>query len=84
MDSSGTASMLVQLMPLLLMGCLFGGIMAWAASKLGRSKLLWFVLGFIPGVNFIFLWVAAWAEIIRIAQRVTALEQRLSSPSKPS
>ena len=74
---------LLQLVPLLLIGCIIGALMARVASKLGRSKLLWFILGATPGVNFFFLWVAIWVTIIRLTRRVNALEQKLNLTEPP-
>jgi hypothetical protein len=67
--------MLIQFVPLLVVGLIIGSLMAVAASKVGRSPVLWFVLGAIPFVNFIFIWVAPWSVLIEVHRKLKALEK---------
>lgn len=73
----------MQFVPLLLISCIFGSIMALAASKLGRSKVLWFILAAIPGVNFIFLWVAVWMTVVNLYRRLKIVEEKLGITGTP-
>src|SRR5262245_41258329 len=66
---------LFSLLPLVICGLIVGGLMAVAASKVGRSPVFWFVLGAIPLVNFIFVWIAAWSELIEVHRKLQALER---------
>jgi hypothetical protein len=52
---------LASFLPLLVIGLVIGILMAVAASKVGRNPVYWFILGVIPVVNFIFVWIATWS-----------------------
>jgi hypothetical protein len=66
--------LLIQFVPLLVIGLVIGSLLAVAASKVGRSPVLWFILGVIPFVNFIFIWIATWSVLIDVHRRLKALE----------
>jgi len=66
---------ITSLVPLALLMLITGGLMAWAASKVDRNPILWFVFGAIPFVNFIFLWVAVWIVLVNLHRRLKALER---------
>lgn len=61
---------------MLLISLVIGILMAVAAPKVGRSPVLWFILGVIPVVNFIFVWVATWSVLIEVYRKVAAMESR--------
>jgi hypothetical protein len=64
----------VQLMPMLVIGLVIGTLMAVAASKVGRNPVLWFILGAIPIVNFIFIWIGTWSVLIEVHRKLKAME----------
>jgi hypothetical protein len=66
---------LIQFVPLLIICLVIGTLMAVAAPKVGRSPVLWFILGVIPIVNFIFIWVATWSVLIDVHRRLKTLEK---------
>jgi hypothetical protein len=74
---------LIQLIPLFLVSFILGVIMGWAAAKLGRSVILWFVLGAFPGINAFAVWVLVWRVIANLNQRIQALEAGLTA-SRPN
>lgn len=65
----------VPFVPLLVICLIIGGLLAVAASKVGRSPVLWFILGVIPIVNFFFIWIAPWSVLIDVHRRLKALEK---------
>ena len=77
------ASGIAQFIPLLLISGIFGGMTAWAASKLGKNKVLWFILGALPAINFVSLWVLIWSTTIQIDRRLKVIEERIGK-SEPS
>lgn len=66
---------LVQFVPLLTVSAIIGILMAVAASKVGRSPVLWFILGAIPLVNFFFVWIATWSVLIDLHRKLEALQR---------
>jgi hypothetical protein len=68
----------LQFIPLLLISLVIGIFMAVAASKVGRSPVLWFILGAIPVVNFFFIWIATWSVIIELYRKLKAMERPAS------
>src|SRR5215469_7305174 len=70
----------IQFVPLLLISFVIGIFMAVAATQVGRSPVLWFILGAIPIVNFLFIWIGTWSVIIELYQKLKALERPASRP----
>jgi hypothetical protein len=58
----------------LLIGLVIGILMAVAASKVGRSPVLWFILGVIPICNLFFVGIATWSVLIDVHRRLKAME----------
>jgi hypothetical protein len=66
--------MLIQFVPLAIISLVIGIPMAVVASKVGRSPVLWFILGAISFVNFVFIWIATWSVLIDLHRRLKAME----------
>ena len=66
---------LVNFTPFILLGLIIGVLMAVAASKVGRSPVLWFILGALPFVNMFFIWIAPWSVLIEMHRRLKAMER---------
>lgn len=71
---------LIQFFPMIFVSCTLGVIMGWAAAKLRKSIILWFVLGALPGINFFAVWVLLWRVIVTLNQRIQALEDEQTRP----
>jgi hypothetical protein len=70
----------VQFVPLSLISVVIAIFMAVAASKVGRSPVLWFILGLIPPINFFFIWIGTWSVLIEVYRKLKALERPVSRP----
>jgi len=68
-------ALIIQFVPLIIVGLIIGSLMAMAASKVGRSPVSWFILGAIPFVNFIWIWIATWSVLIEVHRKLKALER---------
>jgi hypothetical protein len=70
----------VQFVPLSLISVVIAIFMAVAASKVGRSPVLWFILGVIPVVNFFFIWIGTWSVLIEVYRKLKAMERPAQNP----
>ena len=76
-STGSPGSYLLSFLPLLLLGCLLGLLFKSIAKRKGRSQLLWFFAGIVPGGNLLGgLWLASLPDKA-ISEEVRALLNEL-------
>ncbi len=72
--------------PLLIMGCFFGGIFHSIAKRKGRNQWLWFIAGFVPLWNILgVIWLASLPDksiIEEVSSLVTELQNFNYTPKE--
>ncbi|MCX5733957.1 MAG: hypothetical protein NTW68_06495 [candidate division NC10 bacterium] len=72
--STGNAAMLI---PYLLMGCILGFLLMYIARRKAKNTTLWFLAGFVPGLNLLGLfWLASLPDQATLEQ-ISALAEKV-------
>jgi len=78
MNSPGEAMVAVGVgvVPIIVILLLLAFMMSKLAPRVGSSAVAWFILTLIPGVNFFFLYFAAYRILAHILDRLNELSAR--------
>lgn len=68
---------LLGFLPIIFMSIGFGVAAYFLAKDKGRNVALWTILGLIPGVNFVALWLFIGASNLRMERKLDELLSRL-------
>ncbi len=77
MNSGGAAGIIGSLIPLVLMGLIFGFVLMSIAKRKGRNKLLWFAAGYVPLFNLLGgVWLSSLPDIALI-EKINSISKEL-------
>ena len=73
-----------MLVPWLFLGVIMGSVLASMAKRKAKNPVLWFFLGFIPLVGFYLAFILASRPDAALLDRISRLEEQLSTRSEVS
>ena len=77
MNGGGVAGLIGSLIPLLLIGLIFGFFLMSIAKRKGENRRYWFIVGFVPILNFFgAIWLSSFPDIALI-EKINSISKEL-------